>query len=172
MINRVDPHGRITRRQKHIKRRVYDVQGPHHLWHIDGNHKLIHFHIVIHGGIDGFSRACMYLGASNNNTAHTACQQYILGVERYGLPSRIRIDFGGENVLLACLHTNERGINRGSVLTENLLKINVLSVIGEMLQVKSRHVMLIYSVSSKQIILWKSIITFVYSVCIISFYSN
>ena len=29
--------------------------------HIDGNHKLIRWGFVIHGGIDGFSRKIMYL---------------------------------------------------------------------------------------------------------------
>ena len=40
-IGRVDPIGRDERKRKPIKRRVYKVDGPHHLWHIDGHHKLI-----------------------------------------------------------------------------------------------------------------------------------
>ena len=40
-IFRVDPEGRELRRQREIKRRDYFVPGPHHLWHIDGHHKLI-----------------------------------------------------------------------------------------------------------------------------------
>ena len=37
-------------------RRVYRVHGPNSLWHIDEMHKLIRWKMVIHGGIDGFSR--------------------------------------------------------------------------------------------------------------------
>ena len=37
-----------------IFRRSYSVPGPNFLWHIDGNHKLIKYRLVIHGGIDGF----------------------------------------------------------------------------------------------------------------------
>ena len=40
-ISRVDPIGKAERMSKPIKRRVYKVDGPHHLWHIDGHHKLI-----------------------------------------------------------------------------------------------------------------------------------
>ena len=38
-----------------IFRRSYSVPGPNHLWHVDGNHKMIRWQLVIHGGIDGFS---------------------------------------------------------------------------------------------------------------------
>lgn len=39
--SRVDPHGSALRRLTCINRRSYSVQGPQHLWHVDGNHKLI-----------------------------------------------------------------------------------------------------------------------------------
>ena len=38
---RVDPGGCLMRRLSSINRRVYRVNGPLALWHIDGNHKLI-----------------------------------------------------------------------------------------------------------------------------------
>ena len=37
-----------------IRRRVYCVDGPNSLWHIDGHHKLIKWRFVVHGGINGF----------------------------------------------------------------------------------------------------------------------
>ena len=40
-MHRVDPEGVASRSQRTIQRRVYSVIGPHHLWHHDGNHKLI-----------------------------------------------------------------------------------------------------------------------------------
>ena len=39
--SRVDPEGSVLRRLQIIRRRCYSVPGPQHLWHIDGNHKLI-----------------------------------------------------------------------------------------------------------------------------------
>eukprot|EP01036_Dinobryon_divergens_P023715 gene23715-32095_t len=40
-IHRVDPDGVEERSRKPIKRKVYYSNGPHHDWHMDGNHKLI-----------------------------------------------------------------------------------------------------------------------------------
>ena len=51
---RVDPQGILNRsiQQSVIKRRVYFVAGPLALLHIDGNHKLIRWKLVVHGGIE------------------------------------------------------------------------------------------------------------------------
>lgn len=38
---RVDPEGSFMRRLCHLQRRKYSVPGPQHVWHMDGNHKLI-----------------------------------------------------------------------------------------------------------------------------------
>ena len=43
-------------------RRVYNVPGPHHLWHNDGHHKLIRYGLVTHGCVDGNTRTIIYLG--------------------------------------------------------------------------------------------------------------
>jgi len=53
-IHRVDPVG--TRMRSVTIRRVYCSAGPNAVWDIDGNHKLIRWRFVIHGGIDGYSR--------------------------------------------------------------------------------------------------------------------
>lgn len=55
---------------------------------------------MIHGGIDGYSRVVPYLRVAPDNTALTAFGAFQEGVERYGLPSRVRSDHG-ENVLIA-----------------------------------------------------------------------
>ena len=39
--SRIDPEGSFMRQLQHLYRRRYSVKGPQHLWHIDGNHKLI-----------------------------------------------------------------------------------------------------------------------------------
>ncbi|XP_039632690.1 uncharacterized protein LOC120543616 [Perca fluviatilis] len=72
-----------------VARRKYSVQGPLHLVHIDTNHKLIRYGLVIFGGIDGFSRKIMYLGAATNNKASTALDFFLEAVQKYGFPLRI-----------------------------------------------------------------------------------
>ena len=72
-----------SRRRQRIKRRVYNVKGPHHLWHLDGNHKLKDFHLVIHGCIDGFSRNVIYLRVIDNNNANTVLDYFVQGTRTY-----------------------------------------------------------------------------------------
>lgn len=100
-----------------MKRRVYNVKGPNHLWHIDTNHKLIRWYFIIFGAIDGFSRLPVSLECITNNKSCTILTCFIKGVEYYGLPSRVRSDQGMENVLVADYMINKRGENRGSMIT-------------------------------------------------------
>ena len=53
-LRRVDPVGSELRLARALHRREYNVPSPNALWHIDGNHKLVRWQFVIHGGIDGF----------------------------------------------------------------------------------------------------------------------
>jgi len=82
-----------------IFKRTYNVTGPDHLWHIDSNHKLISWRFVIHGGIDDYSRAIVYLKCCTDNKASTVLQYFEEGVQEFGIPSRVRGDQGMENVL-------------------------------------------------------------------------
>ena len=59
---------------------------------------LIRWRLVIHGGIDGYSRLIVYLRCSANNRAQTVLSQFQKGVDTFGLPLRVRSDCGGENV--------------------------------------------------------------------------
>ena len=57
-VKRVDHLGQTLRqRRTKVSRQRYHVSRPNALWHIDGHHKLIHWGIVIHGCVDGYSRA-------------------------------------------------------------------------------------------------------------------
>lgn len=111
---RVDPINVCMRRMKVIQRRSYNVPGPNALWHIDGHHSLIRWRLVIHGGIDGFSRLITYLHCSSNNRANTVFDLFHEAVSKYGVPSRVRSDRGGENIDVAKFMIEYRGIDRAS----------------------------------------------------------
>uniref|UniRef100_A0A1X7U6A0 Integrase core domain-containing protein n=1 Tax=Amphimedon queenslandica TaxID=400682 RepID=A0A1X7U6A0_AMPQE len=53
-----------------IRSYSYCVPSPNYVWHIDGNHKLIRWRIVIRGGIDDYSRVIVALKLSTDNCAH------------------------------------------------------------------------------------------------------
>jgi len=91
-LHLIDPNGFVLRKNKPIRRRAYSVIGPHHLWHHDGNHKLIRWGIVIHGCIDGCTRNVIYLAARDNNTSQVVLDLFKDGVTRYQLPFRVRGD--------------------------------------------------------------------------------
>ena len=77
------------------------------------------WNFVIHGCIDGYSRVIMFMKCSDNNRADTVFVCFRGATQRYGLPSRIRADRGGENVRVAeymLLHP-ERGPGRSSFIT-------------------------------------------------------
>ena len=73
---------------------------------------------MVHGAVDGYSRIPVYLRCSNNNRAETVLELFTEAVAMYGLPSRIRIDRGGQNVDVAMyLLTHPlRGPGRSTVI--------------------------------------------------------
>ena len=115
-IGRVDPENSRIRWAAVISRRSYSVAGPNSLWHIDGHHSLVSWGFVIHGGIDGFSRLVVFLKCSTNNKSETMANLFLTATEKYEWPSRIRSDYGGENVGVWELMEERRGCNRGSYL--------------------------------------------------------
>ena len=100
-----------------VTRRVYSVPSSNYLWHIDGLHCLICWKIVIHGGIDSYSRRIVYLHASSNNRAETVFHVFYEAVRECGWPSRVRSDKGEENVDVARAMLLVRGIRRKCHIT-------------------------------------------------------
>ncbi|KAL1277179.1 hypothetical protein QQF64_023852 [Cirrhinus molitorella] len=90
---------------------------PLSLVHVDTNHKLIRYNIVIFGGVDGFSRKILYLNAATNNRASTAFSFFLEATHRHGLPLRVRADQGVENVDIARFMFTVCGNNRGSFIS-------------------------------------------------------
>lgn len=86
------------RRRSSIECQLYNVKKPNHLWHLDSNHKTIHWRFVFHGCIDGFSRAIVFLKCFTNNLANTVLQCFTFGTQKFGLSFLVRGDRGVENV--------------------------------------------------------------------------
>ncbi|XP_015748691.1 PREDICTED: uncharacterized protein LOC107328478 [Acropora digitifera] len=91
----------------------FDVPGPIALWDIDGLHKLIRWEFVVHGGIDVLSRLVVYLKCATNNRTATVMASFFEGTRKYGIPSRVRSDYGGENIEVGRFMESMRGTNRG-----------------------------------------------------------
>ena len=116
-LHRVDEAGIEKRTRRRLKRRTYNVKGPNHLWHIDTNHKLIRWYLIIFGAVDGFSRLPVSLECTDNNKASTILSCFLKGVNSFGLPSRVRSDQGRENIGVADFMIEKRGEGRGSMIT-------------------------------------------------------
>ena len=117
-INRVDPSNTALRWGALVRRRTYYVPWPNSLWHIDGHHALIRWKFVIHGCCDGKSRKIMFLKCSTNNLSVTVLGLFLDAIiEHRGLwPSRVRGDFGVENVQVCEAMTNHWGPGRNSFI--------------------------------------------------------
>ena len=113
-VVRIDPLKRMVRWQQVVSRRTYSVKRSNSLWHIDGHHSLIRWRMVIHGAIDGYSRMIVYLACSTNNRSLTVYKLFKAATDEFGVPSRVRSDKGGENVLVCQFMIRVRGTGRAS----------------------------------------------------------
>jgi len=113
-VARTDPIRRHVRWHQAVTRQTYSVQHSNSLWHIDGHHSLIRWRMVVHGGIDGYSRMIVYLKCATNNRSLTAYRLFKKATEQYGFPSRVQSDKGGENILVCQYMITVKGTDRGS----------------------------------------------------------
>ena len=72
--------------------------------------------MVVHGGIDGYSRLVTFLKVSTNNRSETVLHSFKQSTARYGIPSRVRMDDGVENRGVEAFMIAQRGTGRGSAI--------------------------------------------------------
>eukprot|EP00794_Sanderia_malayensis_P006480 gene6480-7220_t len=113
---RVDRVGSRIRWACLVKRRRYWVPGPNSLWHLDGHHSLVSWGFVIHWAMDGHSRMVIFLQCATNNRKETILNLFGESIFTFGVPSRVRTDKGGDNVLVWERMEELRSSNRGSYL--------------------------------------------------------
>ena len=59
----------------------------------------------------------MYIKVASDNTADTAFAAFMSGVDKFGIPERVRTDKGLENIRIAEFMLQRQGLNRGSHIT-------------------------------------------------------
>lgn len=116
-LRRVDPIGTALRWRLVIYHRKYNVPTPNSLWHFYSSHKLIRWKLIVHVCIDGFSRLLIYCKCCDNNRAETVLNLFTEGTQKYGIPSRARCDYGMENLLVGQFMLEQRGVDRGSIIS-------------------------------------------------------
>ena len=87
----VDPQGVAIRHHFTTRQRVYCVDFPNEVWHIDSNHKMIRWKFVIHGATDGFSRMVTMMKCSTDNQATTVLEHFLSASSCYGLPKKFEL---------------------------------------------------------------------------------
>ncbi|XP_033729585.1 uncharacterized protein LOC117318741 [Pecten maximus] len=116
-IERVNPIPVAQRFARTVSRRHNHVKMSNSLWHVDGHMKLIRWGISTHGGIDGYSRLIVFLSTDTNNKAKTVLRHFVKACQKCGVPSRVRSDVGGENLMIALFMNLFNGANRYSHIT-------------------------------------------------------
>ncbi len=109
--------GPSFRKGQLLKRMQYSgfgMQGFNFVIHFDTWPKMIRYGFVVFLAIDGYSRTMFCVQIASNNTALTALNAFMVGVEEYGLPDRTYSDYGGENRFIAKVMLLCRGLNRRS----------------------------------------------------------
>lgn len=92
---------------------------------------LIHYHVVFHAFIDGYSCLVTGIQASNNNQADTQAvlELFLDLIEVHGLPSCVWGDHGTENLRVAEYMETHRGLGRGSYIWGRFVFIVLFQIV-------------------------------------------
>ena len=71
----------------------------------------------MHCCVDEYSRIIVYATLSDTNRADTVLELFIKGVQEFALPLRVSCDQGLESVGVAQYMLENRGLDRGSLIT-------------------------------------------------------
>ena len=84
------------------------------LWLLISIQMLIRWRMVTHRGIDSYSQLIVY--TCSDPWITTLCKVFLEATRRYGLPSKVRSDQGGESYAVASYMLRHRGVDRNSMI--------------------------------------------------------
>ena len=111
--------GRIAfLKEQWLRRHIYSVKGPNHIWHMDGNDKLKPYGFAIHSCMDGYSRKILWLEVSISNKDPSVIFRYYFNttINAGPIPAILRCDRGTENFITGDMQMLLRG-NHDDCLT-------------------------------------------------------
>lgn len=76
----------------------------------------LRWNFVINGCVDGYSRLIVVLQVHTNNLASSMLGDFLNALGKYGIPSRVRADSGGEFTHICKLMNEVNGNDRGSFM--------------------------------------------------------
>ncbi|KAK6980543.1 hypothetical protein R3P38DRAFT_3334209 [Favolaschia claudopus] len=109
---------------RQISRKKYSVPGPLSLAHLDGQHGLIRYKMVIHCIIDGYSRFVLGIRVHDNNRGASVLQLLLDVISTHGRPSRMRGDHGVENIEVTIYMEEVNGTGRGSFIWGKVMSVH------------------------------------------------
>ena len=116
-IHRVSEVYIQSRMKGRLKRRVYNIKGANHLWHINTNHKPVKWYLIIFEATDGYSRLLLSLECISKNKTPTVLACFLKGLHTCGLSRRVRSDKGRKKFLVVNYIIKKRDPGRGSMIT-------------------------------------------------------
>ncbi|KAG0138902.1 hypothetical protein CROQUDRAFT_677257, partial [Cronartium quercuum f. sp. fusiforme G11] len=108
LLGVIDQQGLMDHKQRQLKRHMYHVKGPNHIWASDGHDKLKSFGITIYGFIDAWSCQILNLKVGINNNDPQQIGVYFLETVAKvgGIPQRTSTDCGTETLDIAAHQIN------------------------------------------------------------------
>ena len=123
IVKALQPGRNEEMKHQRLRRRVYTVKGPNHMWHADGYDKLKPYGLCIHACIDGFSRRLIWLEVSRSNkNPALICNYFLSSVQDLSMvPRVVRLDHGTENVHVITCQRMLREVHEDSLVQVSVM---------------------------------------------------